>query len=298
MAANHSINLITPHQAIGFEIVRVVYESILRAANITPASGDDAYPALIAALRTRSELAPEQVPIEGADRQPFPGERDAVEVKLGNLFRDRAFRNPEGVGARFKDMTQVALNNIIAPYVNGLDLNADVGIHFKRDQFAGGGFFYLISLTQGAPPGVRRHPGYHITIPEDPVGLGVGHITNYTMHFTDERNRLHVYHRFTTPRGRIVFQHVAAPAAAAAPAAQAAAAQAAAAPAAQAAAVPLVPVVPYARGPVPGTRGFGVPPAAAPMSFAERFRNRNNPKGGKSRRKTRRSKRARRTRRR
>ena len=241
-----------PNQAVGFEILMIVYEHFLANAGIGIGAGNDTYQNLLRECEdtfavgngNRAELAFQRyfglrantgaVGAAFAARHPWPGGSAAVQAYIATLVA------ADGTPTLSLDRTDT---------------------------------FYILGINDRA----QGQPEFHITIPRNPTGRGVGHPTNYTMHFTDEVTGLHVYHRFTNPRGHgFQLGNAAAAPVAAAPAA-----------AAPAAAAPAAAAPPRRRWAEP----TGPPPGGPrPGSFDR--------KGGKSRRKTKRSKRGRRTRRR
>jgi hypothetical protein len=198
-----------PDEGVAFEIMGVFYESILARARITPESGTDAYPALIETLKQLCDNAPLKVGVKGAPKQPFAGERKAVEVKIDKVFGRRAYDNLRGVGARFMAMlnsnpdtpTQpkpLVPTALITEYIKKLPEKADVTIQCKRRKFDGGGFYYMIGLKQGVEnEDDDRLPAFHITIPEEPTVI---QREQYMVHFKNESTFFYRFCMFSTPK--------------------------------------------------------------------------------------------------
>ena len=249
-----------PSQAVGFEILTIVYEQILTRAGVVAGAPPAAYQQLIAECDNTFAI----------------NNGTRVEIAFQRYFGLRA--NPPGtIGAAFAArLPWPGGPPAVQAYIGALPpLPGTPTLSFDRTAT-----FYILGINDRADGA----PVLHITIPRNPLGLGAGHPTNYTMHFTDEATGQHIYHPFADPRGAVI----AVPAlAAAAPVAVAPVAAAAGAPAAQGW---------RARAAAAAAAAAAAPPAQETglqrmlRLAAERRR------GG--RRKTKRSKRGRRTRRR
>lgn len=253
-----------PSQAVGFEILTIVYEQILTRAGVVAGAPPAAYQQLIAECDNTFAI----------------NNGTRVEIAFQRYFGLRA--NPPGtIGAAFAArLPWPGGPPAVQAYIGALPpLPGTPTLSFDRTAT-----FYILGINDRA----NGAPVLHITIPRNPLGLGAGHPTNYTMHFTDEATGQHIYHPFADPRGAVI----AVPAlAAAAPVAVAPVAAVAGAPAAQgwrARAAAAAAAAPPAAAAAPPAQETG-------MQRMLRLAAERRRKGG---RKTKRSKRGRRTRRR
>jgi hypothetical protein len=206
-----------PNEAVGFEILTIVYEQLLAHAGIAAGAPPAAYQQLLTDCDSTFAMN-NDIRIEIAFQRYF-GLRDNPAGTTGAAFAAR-FPWPGGPPA-------------VQAYIATLSPIAGTPtLSFDRTPI-----HYVIGINDRA----NGAPVLHITIPRNPLGVGVGHPTNYTMHFTNEATGQHIYHPFADPRGLIPAQAAPPLALAGAPVAQgwrareaAKAAAAAAAPAAPA----------------------------------------------------------------
>ena len=169
-----------PSQAVGFEILTIVYEQILARAGVVAGAPPAAYQQLIAECDNTFAIN--------------NGRR--VEIAFQRYFGLRA--NPPGtIGAAFAArLPWPGGPPAVQAYIGALPpLPGTPTLSFDRTAT-----FYILGINDRADGA----PVLHITIPRNPLGLGAGHPTNYTMHFTDEATGQHIYHPFADPRGAVI----------------------------------------------------------------------------------------------
>jgi hypothetical protein len=180
-----------PNEAVGFEILTIVYEQILAHAGIAAGAPPPAYQQLL--TECDSTFA-----INNSKR---------IEIAFQRYFGLRA--NPAGTigGAFAARHPWPGGPPAVQAYIGTLSpIEGTPTLSFDRTQT-----HYVLAINDRA----NEEPDLHITIPRNPIGLGIGDATNYTMHFTNKATGQHIYHPFADPRGLIAA--AAAQAAAAAP---------------------------------------------------------------------------------
>ena len=239
-----------PSVAVCQDILAGIYSSILTRANVPVGVALDAQTTQTGYEAVTHELERIRIEIAKAD--------DTLAVALTNYFGYRDFTNRAGVGAMFTNEYPSIESDQVYGFMREV-APADKNLCIMISRTA---IHHVLSIVTNINPPT---PLYHMTIPRNPIGMNDQNPwMNFTLHYTDDRTRAHVFHRFNFPQGAPLAQGQIDPVITAAAQLEAAAVQArtaaalAAAPAdpasvakAARAARPVVAAPPPAPGPAP-----------------------------------------------